>query len=337
MRREIDKNPLVDEENEVDIARLNSLEDSILFDQVASYLRSLPKMEARSYEEDKAAAIQIKTGTPEERQAARKELAESVLRMVVSEALKRGRNDENLIMDLIGAGNLAVVEKAVEKYDERKGTKFNTYAMCWIRQAQMRAVNKISRPFTVSDNVELDIRSVKKASSRLLTENGREPTASELEKSTGLSAERVDFALKVINQRSISLNEEAGEDEGEELIDTISYPVDTQQSVDIAYTSELIFKINEEIKYLERLDELNAKRGIKTRHGEILRLRTGISADGIWTGGFLSSEISEMYNISSVRVGQLQIQALGKIADDKMRETIYLLLSRHTRLDFEAK
>lgn len=61
----------------------------------------------------------------------RKKIAEGYLRFVIKEALKKTK-DEELLLDLIAAGNLGLMV-AIDKFDITRGVKFLTYGAHWIR------------------------------------------------------------------------------------------------------------------------------------------------------------------------------------------------------------
>jgi DNA-directed RNA polymerase sigma subunit (sigma70/sigma32) len=75
--------------------------------------------------------------------AARQRLAETNLRLVVSVA-KRYRSHGLSQLDLVQEGSLGLLH-AVEKYEFRKGFRFSSYAVWWIRQAITRTIQAQGR------------------------------------------------------------------------------------------------------------------------------------------------------------------------------------------------
>ncbi|HXV32926.1 MAG TPA: sigma-70 family RNA polymerase sigma factor [Gaiellaceae bacterium] len=149
-------------------------------------------------------------------QAAKERMINSNLRLVVSIA-KRYRGRGVPFGDLIQDGVIGL-NRAVEKFDHRKGFKFSTYATWWIRQAVQRSVAGQSRTIRVPTHVHERRNKLSAAARKLEPTLGRPATYEELAEATGLSLLHVEEALDVVEAR-VSLNRPVGSDADGELGD----------------------------------------------------------------------------------------------------------------------
>src|SRR5919198_1278972 len=158
------------------------------------------------------AAKRIERGDME----AKQRMIQSNLRLVVSIA-KNYRNQGLPFLDLIQEGTL-VLNRAVEKFDWRRGYKFSSSPPWWFRQSVQRAVANHARTIRVPVHVVERQQKLGRAARRLEVELGREATKDELAEATGLPIQHVDEALGAA-QASVSLNQTVGADDEGELGD----------------------------------------------------------------------------------------------------------------------
>ena len=129
-------------------------------------------------------------------------------RFVVSVA-KRYQNQGLWLSDLINEGNLGLI-KAVNRFDETRGFKFISYAVGWIRQSILDAINK-NKLVKIPLNKETAIWEMNDAIAKLEQELKREPTSEELAKVLDMTMEELD-TLYTINQRPVYLDAPIGDD-----------------------------------------------------------------------------------------------------------------------------
>ncbi|HNY12924.1 MAG TPA: sigma-70 family RNA polymerase sigma factor, partial [Candidatus Wallbacteria bacterium] len=144
-------------------------DDSVL-DSVKMYLRGIGEVPLLTMEEEVELAKRIENGDEE----AAIKLIEANLRLVVSVA-KKYKKRGLLFLDLIQEGNQGLI-RAVKKFKYKKGFKFSTYAIWWIRQAITRAIADQARTVRIPVHMVEIINRLRKVARQLSQEFGREPT-----------------------------------------------------------------------------------------------------------------------------------------------------------------
>jgi RNA polymerase primary sigma factor len=223
--------------------------------------------------------------------AAQAELIRANLRLVV--AIARHYTGRGLdLPDLVQEGNLGLL-RAVEGFDYRRGYRFATYAVWWIRSAIRQALTSQGRTIRLPDHMVERMNKIARVGSALSHRLGREPTVAELAQGTGLSLKKVAAALAVGGE-PLSLESAAlGQDGGGVLADFVA-DHDTPSPFVRTSTSEMVNKV---------LAQLTP------REEWILRMRLGIGGERIHS----LREVGDTLAITRERARQIEEHALQKL------------------------
>jgi len=224
--------------------------------------------------------------------AAKERMINSNLRLVISIA-KRYQGHDVPLGDLVQEGVIGL-NRAVEKFDWRRGFKFSTYATWWIRQACQRAISNLSKTIRVPTHVHERRLKLARVRAELVAQLDREPTREELAEAASFSLQHVDEALDAADA-PVSLNQRVGSEEESELGDLFGDP----SAEDPA---------SEALDSIRRLEVRRAVAQLPESERRVLELRFGLDGDAQTL-----ETIGKELGVTRERIRQLESDALAHL------------------------
>jgi RNA polymerase primary sigma factor len=252
------------------------------------YLSDIAKIPMVTPQEEVILTQKIREGD----QAALERLTTANLRFVVSVA-KQYQSSGMTLGDLINEGNVGLV-KAAKRFDETKGFKFISYAVWWIRQSILSAINEQSRMVRLPSNKVGDISKMAKAASQLEQQYERQPTPEELAESLEITTEKVSDTLGY-SGRHISYDSPFSNEEDNTLLDVLQ---SSEPGTDKGLLTESL-----------SIEVAQSMRALGEKERDVLTLFFGLG-DG---QAHSLEEIGDKYNLTRERVRQIKDKALARL------------------------
>ncbi|CCM09893.1 RNA polymerase sigma factor rpoD [Cardinium endosymbiont cEper1 of Encarsia pergandiella] len=262
------------------------------------YLQEIGRVPLLSADEEVELSKKIRMGDRE----AFERLTKANLRFVVSVA-KQYQNQGLSLSDLINEGNLGLI-KSAQRFDEKRGFKFISYAVWWIRQSILQALAEQARIVRLPLNRISSLSKISRTFSRLEQKYEREPTVEELAEFLEIDPEEVRGALKVAG-RHISVDAPFLQGEENSLLDVLESDVEKKPD------SELI---NDSL-----CKEIQRSLAVLTpRERDVLCYYFGLNNTEILT----LEEIGARFGLTRERVRQVKEKGIKKLKAAVSSETL---------------
>ena len=264
-------------------------------DSISKYFKDVRKSVILTPQEEVELAKRIKDGD----QSAVDKLVKANLKFVVSIA-KEYQGQGLPLSDLISEGNYGLI-KAATRFDHKKGFRFISYAVWWVKQSIIQSLNDNARIVRLPANIINKISYLKKEIAKFELENEREPVFGEIFNKDNEAMVLVSYP------KCTSLNEIINE-EGDELIELVG--AEEEDNDKLVVDDKIKKELN---KTLSVLDE---------RERVIIECYFGINTD---FEPMTLEAIGERYNLTKERIRQIKEKAIRKLRHNA--QDLYCLIN----------
>ena len=257
------------------------------------YLKEIGDTELLTPEDEENLARRIRDGD----EKALETMVHANLRFVVAVA-KQYQNQGLALSDLISEGNIGLM-KAARRFDEKKGFKFISYAVWWIRQAILHALAEQARLIRLPVNKIEELRRIERSIKKKEIERANARTTSDdgsdEDEEAGADLGRHP-AMPEWASTPLSLDAPVGDQDAYTLMDRL-------RDQDSKMPDE---ELQEE---LLRSEVRRAVSTLSDRESEVLNLYFGLNSDRTYT----LEEIGLRFGLTRERIRQIKQKAINKL------------------------
>jgi RNA polymerase primary sigma factor len=207
---------------------------------------------------------------------------------------KRYKNRGLDFVDLIQEGNIGLI-KAANRFDASKKYHFKSEAIWYIKNAMIRAIVKQGKTIRIPDHVCIIMNKLARASSRLLRETGKEPTAEEIGNSIGIAPDK--FRRHSVIQQFVSLDTTAKGREGGSCLGDLIEDNTCMFPGDVVDRRSMHASVK---KMMERLNR---------QENTVLSMRYGIG----YESDHSLEKVGQFLSLTRQRVKQIEDKAFNKL------------------------
>ena len=223
---------------------------------------------------------------------AKRELVEANLRLVIAIARQFRRHDVPLV-DLAQEGNIGLI-RAVDSFDFRRGLRFSTYAVWWIKHVIRRAIHRQGGGLRMPAHLAEAKSGLARVRRELVGQLGREPTHEEIAERSGMPLARVQ-TIAELSLSPISLDAPVGEDGDTSIGDHVpGTEIMADEALSQRRMVEQMHDLLDELTPRER-DVIERRFGLRGREDETL------------------DEIGRSCSLTRERIRQIEASALEKL------------------------
>jgi RNA polymerase primary sigma factor len=259
-------------------------------DSLQLFFNQASKYPLLTREEEVELAQRIERGDLE----AKERLINSNLRLVIKFA-RRYQGHGLAMGDLVQEAMLGLI-RAAEKFDWRRGYKFSTYAVLWIKQSIQRGLDNTGREVRIPAHIAQRERTVNRTTAELATELNRDPTDEEVARKAKLPLDEV-MAVRDLTRVTTSLDTPIGD--GDTTLGELH--------------AETTDNLEDEVMEREQEAAVDASlRKLPDDERRIIQVRFG-------TGGREARSLRDAareLGVTQARARELEAKALRRLADD---------------------